>query len=381
MNNIVFIETTDNFPYKFSANNSKVELLSKGLLKAGNKVQIINKLQGSKIDCSSYYYGKENNITYFTFPLYSSIKFGIIRNLYNQYKILKKIKIMKGKNIVIMGQPYLLLFLIEVLCCKLMGYKVGVTKTEWPSDIMSIKGWKKVDYHMSDKFFGYFVDYIFPISSFIEEKCKKFHKPMFRIPILASFPPYNNSIIIKNYFLLCSTLAYMDNIKLVIDSFYLFQQKTNNSSYRLKLVLSGDKNQLEHITEYITKYKDLKVDIYQQIPYISLIKLYSEATALLIPLQDTNQDKARFSQKIAEYISTGRPIITNNVGDIRIYFKNKDNAYIADSYDSKTLCKIMEDINLNPEEAIQIGKNGYKTGIENFDNINFSQKLDSFLNL
>lgn len=378
MNNIIFIETTDNFPYKFTANNSKVKLLANGLIKAGNKVQIINNLRGSEISSIPYTKGNDQNIQYFTFPLYSTQRFGIFKNLYQQGKILKTLKRENEKNIIIMGQPYLLLFLIEVIRYRFMGFKIGVTKTEWPSDIKTIKGLKRLDYIISDKIFGYFIDFIFPISSFIEEKCKKFHKPMFRIPILASFPPYNTKILPKKYFLLCSTLAYMENIKLAIDSFNIFQQKSN-ISYRLKLILSGNKSQIDNIQKYINTYPNLNIDIYQQIPYITLLKLYSEAEGLLIPLQNTNQDKARFSQKIAEYISTGRPIITNNVGDIQIYFKHKVNAYIAESYDKKTFSEIMKDISLNPEEATQIGKQGYLTGVEYFDNINFGQKLNTFL--
>lgn len=207
MNNIIFIETTDNFPYKFTANNSKVKLLANGLIKAGNKVQIINNLRGSEISSIPYTKGNDQNIQYFTFPLYSTQRFGIFKNLYQQGKILKTLKRENEKNIIIMGQPYLLLFLIEVIRYRFMGFKIGVTKTEWPSDIKTIKGLKRLDYIISDKIFGYFIDFIFPISSFIEEKCKKFHKPMFRIPILASFPPYNTKILPKKYFLLCSTLA------------------------------------------------------------------------------------------------------------------------------------------------------------------------------
>lgn len=378
MSNIIFIETTDNFPTKFTANNSKVKLLADGLIKTGNKVQIINNLRGSETCLIPYMKGENQNIQYYTFPLYSAQRFGILKNLLQQGKILKTLKSKDEKNIIIMGQPYFFLFLIEVIRYKLMGFKIGITKTEWPSDIKTIKGLKKLDYKISDKVFGYLVDFIFPISSFIEEKCKKFHKPIFKIPILASFPPYNTDIRSKKYFLLCSTLAYMENVKIVIDSFNLFQQESD-ISYHLKLILSGSKSQIDNIQKYINTYPNLNIDIYQQIPYTTLLKLYSEAEGLLIPLQNTKQDKARFSQKIAEYISTGRPIITNNVGDIPIYFRHKVNAYIAESYDKSNLSKIMKDISLNPEEATQIGKQGYLTGLKYFNNIAISEKLNAFL--
>ena len=44
--NIVFLETTQNYSYKFSASNTKVELLAKGLQKEGHACFILNSIRG-----------------------------------------------------------------------------------------------------------------------------------------------------------------------------------------------------------------------------------------------------------------------------------------------------------------------------------------------
>ena len=62
---------------------------------------------------------------------------------------------------------------------------------------------------------------------------------------------------------------------------------------------------------------------------------------LLIPLDPNSlADIARFSQKIAEYVSTSRPIITSNVGEIPYYFKDKENAIICE-YSAKSYADAM----------------------------------------
>lgn len=379
--NILFLETTDGFPVKFTANNSKVKLLASGLKYAGNNVCIINKLQGSDFVKNSFIKGTDETIEYYTFKRHKKSLIGILKNLFFQYKILKKKKIKGYNNIIIMGQPYFPLFIIETCIYKLLGYKVCLTKTEWPSKIKSVKGLKKIDYWLSDNLFGYFVHHIFPISHYIENLCKKFNKPIFMIPILANFPvKIKEKNINEHYFLICSTLAYKENVKLVIDAFCLFMKKNNNECYSLKLVLSGNNKDMGAIYEYIKNSKFSKyIHIFSQIPYDELMELYQNADGLLIPLQDTFQDKARFSQKIAEYLTTGNPIVTNGVGDILYYFKDNVNAFIANSYSVDSYASVMEKIALNHEHSRIVGHNGYVTGKKNFDNIIFCQKLSQYI--
>lgn len=384
-NNIIFVETTDGFPKKFTANNSKTELIARGLLNAGDDVTIINKIQGSEFIHKDVEQDSINGLTYYSFKRYNTERFGYIKNLINQCKILKNLKQKNRNNILIMGQPYFLVFLIEVFIYKILGYKIGITKTEWPSQIKSIKGIKKTDYWLSDNLFGYFIDIVFPISQYIEKKCLKFKKPIFKIPILANFhinhsnqhtPPYDS----QHYFLLCSTLAYIENITLVIDAFDIFSKDNSAHQFFLKLVLSGSKEKMEFIKQYILQNgTSSKVQIYNQIPYDELMSLYKNADGLLIPLQDSIQDKARFSQKIAEYLSTQNPIITNNVGDIKLYFKDRYNAYIAKSYTKEAFAEIMNEIIQKPNESRKIGEEGYKTGLNNFDNIRVCKNLSNFI--
>ena len=101
-NNIVFVETTDGFPKKFTANNSKVNLIAMGLMDAGDKVHIINALQGSNFVKKKFIKGTQGGMDYYTFRRYDTRFLGLLRNFINQCKILISLRDKGRKNIIIM---------------------------------------------------------------------------------------------------------------------------------------------------------------------------------------------------------------------------------------------------------------------------------------
>ena len=91
------------------------------------------------------------------------------------------------------------------------------------------------------------------------------------------------------------------------------------------------------------------------------------------------QDKARFPHKIGEYVASGNPIITTNVGEIGHYFQHKKTALISDEYKASSFMKLMKYVLDNPAEAKKIGENGKELGLKEFNYLNQGQKLKSFL--
>ena len=90
------------------------------------------------------------------------------------------------------------------------------------------------------------------------------------------------------------------------------------------------------------------------------------------------QDKARFSQKIAEYIGSQRPIITNNVGEIPYYFMNEKSALIV-NYTSEAFAEGMIKLIQDPYLADKIGNEGYNIGIQHFEYCTRSIKIIDFM--
>jgi glycosyltransferase involved in cell wall biosynthesis len=144
--------------------------------------------------------------------------------------------------------------------------------------------------------------------------------------------------------------------------------------------VNGSPSEIRGIQEIIDR-KGLqeKILLKTKLPFKKLIEEYQEALALLIPLRTTSQDAARFPHKIGEYIATGRPIITGNVGEINYYFFGKENAYIADEFTIAAYARLMENVVSNKNAANLIGERGRKLGEQTFHYSSYGSKISNFL--
>ena len=115
-----------------------------------------------------------------------------------------------------------------------------------------------------------------------------------------------------------------------------------------------------------------------KVPFEELNEIYGSSLGLIIPLEpDSIADIARFSQKIAEYVATGRPIITNEVGEIPYYFKDRESAYFA-NYSAQGFYYVMSNMLEDKKKADVVGMNGFNVGRENFDYKTNAMKLIEF---
>ena len=180
----------------------------------------------------------------------------------------------------------------------------------------------------------------------------------------------------EKYFLFCGAAGYFEVIIFIIRSFELLE----NSDYQLKLIISGNKEHLEIVENAImlSEKSDL-IQIMSNLEYSQLQKYYMNATALLIPLRNTLQDKARFPHKIGEYLATKNPLITTKIGEIPLYLKHLDNAFVCENYDENEFSDMMAFVINNPELSNEIGQKGYKTGFKYFNYCNYGKPLIDFL--
>lgn len=381
INNIVFIDSTTDYPYKFSAGNTKVELLAKGLIECGDRITIINNpVIGSRV-VETFVKEDHNGITCYTFQKNKSFG-GLINGYTKIFQILKSSKDPNNRNFIIISDPpYFFMFLIDYIFAKILGFKLCMLFHEWHIAVDSIGTKQKIGAYFFDHLAGYMCHAILPISEFLILKSKKFKKPLLKIPIIAQFKQVDNVVIDReqktSYFLYCGGAQYIEAISILISHFERLILEGENID--LVLVLYGEKKYF-NLVEIKIKECNLqdRIIIKSSLPFSELFNLYSCALALLIPLRNTVQDKARFSQKIAEYLSAKRPIITTNVGEIPVYFKDGIDAFIADTFDGDDFFYKMKFVIKNQILADQVGLNGFELGINEFDNKLISQKLHNF---
>lgn len=372
--NIILI-TTEGYPFQFSANNSKTEFIARGLKEYGCKVAIVDTALGTKGLSNEQFGISQRGIHFYLLPRNGKI-LTIFKNLPKIWRILKKEKQEKD-NYVILGMTLYPAFILTAIICALLGYKRTALFHEWhigckqPNMLYKIEAWLK------DKTFGYFLNGIFPISHFLLEKGRLFHKPQMILPIMASYDKETYSYTGEYKFTYCGHANYLLRNHLLLDAFKIVIEKYSKT--RLTLVLFGNEKQMQKIKQFIQETATPSIEIKNQIPEEELYRLYDTSLGLLIPLDPNSlQDKARFSQKIAEYIGSKRPIITNNVGEIPYYFTNEKSALIVD-YTSEAFAEGMIKLIQHTEKATQIGHEGYHIGIVNFEYRAVSHKILNFI--
>ena len=363
---VVFLGCTDNYGYGFSANVTKIGYMAKGLIEAGAECVIHNGICGNK------FVEKEETIIVEDIPVTSLNKRGHeiyswIFNIRKQYKYLKEKYSKEDENIAIVEIEMFHILLLYYIFCKIIGYKIVAISHEWCPTVVEINKFKKLLLGLYTKAFGYLSDGILPISEYIINKIRHFKKPFYKLPILADFNEINNS---QNNpkranFVYCASVYYKRIIIMVLNAYKIYIGA--KGKLKLTLILNGPTNRINDIQEEINKmFLQKYVTIKTKLPYDDLLNEYTTAAALIIPLDpECEQDEARFSQKIAEYLSSKSPIITNNVGEIKYYFN--DDEIIKCQYNEESFAKTFNWIENNMERCNTIGINGYIKGQKEFN--------------
>lgn len=376
-NKIFFVSCTDDYPFTPSANNTKFGLLAKGLCLQGDEVVIINKYYGDKIVSKKV--GHSGKVAYLSLHQKGNKFLASWGNLLTICRILYFKRSVRSRNIVILAEGSFIHHVIVCIFSKLVGVRTGLIFQEWhiSFDIGFIYN---LNSSLFDKYLGAFVNVIFPISEFIMAKCKHFGKPVLKIPIIADFEiktvPVGGEEE-NRYFLYCASTGYFRIIKFILDSFEHFL-KENGKTVKLKLVLNGNLDKVRE--EIMMMGLSEQIDVYSRVSYEQLIQMYASASGLLIPLDPNSlQDQARFSQKIAEYLSSCRPILTTPVGEVLRYFDNGRNALIATTFMEEDYADLMRVVIEDPDLADIIGKQGRDLGREEFDYKLIAKRMHDFI--
>lgn len=374
---VVFLGCTNNYGLGFSANVTKIGYMAKGLTEAGADCVIHNGILGTtKVTKDQEVEHDGHKVT--TFKKRGNFIISYFRNLRRYYKYIKKERVKNDTNVVIVSRSLPHILVTDWLICKILGYKYVVISHEWSKTIVNAKKTVYLAFLIYSKIFGKFADAILPISEYIIKKIEHFKKPYFKLPIIADFgEEYECTPKSENNFVYCASVYYVRIIKMIINAYAIYKEK--GGEIKLTMILNGPENVKQDIAKYIEE-KELseRIVIKSKLPYKELINEYLNAKALLIPLDPNyEQDEARFSQKIAEYLASRRPIITNNVGEIKYYFK-KDEAIICD-FTEDAFAKTFKWVEEHKEECDVIGENGYRRGVVDFNYKSKGVELYNFL--
>lgn len=97
-----------------------------------------------------------------------------------------------------------------------------------------------------------------------------------------------------------------------------------------------------------------------------LQKLLLECDVLCMTRRNSRFANYGFPFKLSEYLATGNVVLATNVGDVCVYIKDKESAYIVPPEDSHAIADTILHIERNPHEALKVAEGGLKAMQQHF---------------
>lgn len=303
---------------------------------------------------------------------------------WQEWRFLRSLKRKKQVDAVILSSMDLSSLLYYRLICSLLSLPLIYQLVELNS---AMENRQNVSTRISDRLLESYAlklpDAILPISQLLTELCEtRFEKvPILPVPVVCEYQAFEaiKPLDLEPYFLYCGSSSYAEVVFFLIDAFESIPA-VERVGHKLYLIIGGDSAGKMKIQEYIHQ-KSLQEEVlmFSGLTYEDLIRHYKGADALLIPLRPRKQDQARFPHKIGEYLASGKPVITTNVGEIPHYFTDEKTALIADKYETQSFAEKMRFVLNYPSQASLIGINGRQLGLKHFDCYQYGNQLKNFI--
>ena len=377
--NIVFVGLPG-VPYRGRACDARLTYFANLLAKKHN-VSIVNWFSPkSMINNKSGELDQSVNIVEVVEPKQVS---GLKYKIYYIWSLLKEPFVLFGLNktqhidIIHIYTEVPFIYVVYKLVAFLIGAKLIYQYVEDRSTFESYNLFQKFFQSIGDKLAALFSDGVIPISHYLENKALNMNPNLhsLKIPPICDFNGFKKypiqTEVLEDYLLYCGSVNYLDVIKLLINSDHY--SKIHNHM-KLILILSGDEKVVDQI-----KNDNSDCIVLTNLEYGKLISYFKGAQYLLIPLRDTLSEIARFPNKICEYIASNGVFVSTNIGEISYYFKDGENAIIANSFCVESFVEVFNNIDSGGYDRESLQRNAYELGFELFCMDAYEDDLNLFL--
>lgn len=199
-------------------------------------------------------------------------------------------------------------------------------------------------------------------------------RKMLLVPSTVDTERFNNagaSPLPYNYIAYCGSLTIKkDGVNILIDSFYRIM--TERPDVDLVLIGKGDSEFEEAAIRRQTEHLNLnsRVHFIGQLSRTDVPAYLTGAQVLALARPTSIIADAGFPSKLTEYLSTGKPVLVTQVGDIPIYLKDNENAFLSEPDSAEAFADKLRYILNNYEFALKVGSEG-KRLTETIFNYNF----------
>ncbi len=150
---------------------------------------------------------------------------------------------------------------------------------------------------------------------------------------------------------------YRDNVDILIKAF----ASLGGRHPELNLILGGfcsekERRQIENLIGELNLKS--KVTLLEYLPRNEIIKYINHSMILVMVRAKDLETQASFPSKLTEYMSTSKPVVTVNVGEIPDYLTDGVNSFLIEPGDSKVLTEKLEFVLNNYDFALEVARQG-----------------------
>lgn len=356
--NLVVI-TTMEFP-SGTASVNRIITYSKGLVELGVNITVYSTNKGdlslNTLDGINYKAMQGITDSKILF-LYNKV-FGGVRLLYNIWSNKNKLD-----TIILVSNSLILIYPLFILC-KILKINLIQEKSEYPFVLRnnSLFGRLYAMFYVSTTYrlFDGLIIMTNPLYDYFKNKVKPNCK-LILVPMtvdVTRFKNINERNELGDYIAYCGDLGgNKDGVKNLIEAFSLIEDRFP----KLKLLLIGGTKiteELDQLRKYATKLKTKKVEFLGYVSRDEIPSLLTNAKLLALARPSSLHSTGGFPTKLGEYLSTSKPVLVTKVGDIPLYLKDKENAFLVEPDNNNAFANKIIEILDNYDFSLKVAKEG-----------------------
>lgn len=165
----------------------------------------------------------------------------------------------------------------------------------------------------------------------------------------------------------CGSLTYWEEVRVLIDAIVILKQRNINITVHFYFGSSYDRGRRSKFDDYVlTQGVDCGVQVFGFVEYNALQAALSSAQSLVCLLREADVSRARFPNKLAEYLATGNPVIASNIGEVGRYLVDGVSGFLVIPDSAESVALAIERVLESPKLAGQVGCNGKELAERSF---------------
>ncbi|OQA01365.1 MAG: putative glycosyl transferase [Bacteroidetes bacterium ADurb.Bin408] len=260
---------------------------------------------------------------------------------------------------------------------------------EKPDDLFSFKAFKWYNFYLGLRYFSKYADGIIVLTSFLRDYYLNVIEYKKDITIIPNFidpskfenivvPPHKKDKITIGYI---GTPTSKDGILDLLKSFSLLYKKYKHTHLLVIGDAKGEKSLLPPLKDFARELGAL-----DGITFAGLVSsedvpaLLNSCQIFALTRPKGLSAEAGFPTKLGEYFACRKPVVMTNVGDVKLYFKNKEHMIIVEPDNIESIFEGFEFLVNNQNLFPEITEKAYSWMNNNINYKVASRNVDAFLN-